>query len=301
MPPTPVLVEQRFPLELDATHHEIRALYERAKQSRWDPFRDFDWALLERAQFSDEVRQALQLGYSRRLWQEYTALAETPALLIRFCLEQGREADPKYFLAVRNTEEAWHIECFNRIVVAAGGVLPEPSSNDYAQVFNRRRDRIALSADTLLDAYVATYCALEDSIDLELARAALNNARHPIIHAVWARIVDDRSRHAAFGWLYVASSGKRWTAETRAVVAATLAAYINDNVFAGYSCVGLAAPGVADEFSAAEVALEAAGLGGVSAQHEMRALRDVLSRARSEFGALGVVLPTFQHARQGLF
>ena len=59
------------------------------------------------------------------LWIEATGLTETPALLMRFCMEAGREIDPKFYLTVRNTEEAWHVECFDRVAEAFGGRMTE--------------------------------------------------------------------------------------------------------------------------------------------------------------------------------
>ncbi|MEO7402884.1 MAG: hypothetical protein ABIU95_04370, partial [Burkholderiales bacterium] len=213
--PTPIPVEQRFPLDLDESLAAIRALYEQAKSARWDPFRDFDWAALAEADLSQQAKDAARLAYSRRTWQEYTALAETPAVLIRFCLEAGREADPKYFLTVRNTEEAWHIECFSSIANAYGGMITEPRSGAFAEIFKQRRHTTALSADTNLDAYVATHCALEDELELRLAQAALTNATVPVIRAVLERVVGDRRRHAEFGWLYTAHRAAGWNAATR--------------------------------------------------------------------------------------
>lgn len=299
--PTPILVEQRFPLDLDDRHHAIRALYETAKGARWDPFRDFEWSAIGASAFPAATREAVRLGYSRRLWQEYTGLAETPALLIRFCLEAGREADPKYYLTTRNTEEAWHIECFSAIADTCGGMVAEPQSGEFAAVFNQRRDRLALHADTLLDAYVATYCALEDELEFALAEAAAANASNPVLRAVTRQVVTDRQRHAEFGWLYAASRSHRWIDAERAAIAASVTAYVTDNVFAGYQCVGLAAPGVADEFAAAESTLATAGLGGVPPEVEVQVLRATLERARQRFAPLGISIPALDHPRAGRF
>lgn len=297
--PTPIPVEQRFPLDLDESLSAIRALYEQAKSARWDPFREFDWATLEQANFAQAVKDAARLAYSRRTWQEYTALGETPAVLIRFCLEAGREADPKYFLAVRNTEEAWHIECFSSIANACGGMVAEPRSGAFAAIFEQRRHTTALNAQTNLDAYVATHCAFEDELELRLAEAALANATVPVIRAVLERVVADRRRHAEFGWLYTTHRAGKWNAATRAIVAKTLTRFIGETIGAGYQCVSLAAPGAADELVGAEATIAAAGLGGVPAAQELDVLRATLADARRRFDAWGVAIPAIAHPRTG--
>ena len=63
-----------------------------------------------------------------RVDRVHRASPRRPALLIRFCLEPGREADPKYFLTVRNTEEAWHVESFHRVAELCGGYLDRPAN-----------------------------------------------------------------------------------------------------------------------------------------------------------------------------
>ena len=46
MPPSPLLVERRFPLDMTVTLPEIRELYDNGKAGRWNPHRDIDWSQL---------------------------------------------------------------------------------------------------------------------------------------------------------------------------------------------------------------------------------------------------------------
>ena len=109
---------------MNVTLPQIRELYDSGKAGRWNPHRDIDWsATVRRSNMMHETREAARRTWSRRLWMEVTGLTETPALLVRFCMETGREIDPKFFLTVRNTEEAWHVECFERVTEAFGGRL----------------------------------------------------------------------------------------------------------------------------------------------------------------------------------
>ncbi|MFM8546787.1 MAG: hypothetical protein ACKODB_04120 [Betaproteobacteria bacterium] len=298
LPPTPIPVERRFPLDLNESDHVIRQLYELAKTSKWDPFREFDWALLNQSVTDSALREAARLAYSRRAWQTYTGLTETPAILIRFCLEIGREADPKYFLTVRNTEEAWHIECFHGVAKALGGDLPEPSSGAFAEVFNQRRATTVLDAGTSLDAYFVTHCANEKQLELQLGEISLANSRNDIVKAVWERIVADRRRHAAFGWAYLSRRATQWGQADRTAITESFAAFVGGPLSRGYQCPSLA-PADTAEFVAAEQALADAGRGGVPAAAEQVCVRRVIDDARNRLNATGITLPRFTHPIAG--
>ena len=137
-------------------------------------------------------------------------LPETPALIIRFCLEHERESDPKYFLTVRNTEEAWHLECCHRFAETLGGYIAEPASPRYRELFNQGLHREALDASRHLDAYVAAHVGIQDGLDLELCRLHRDNAADPVARAILDRLVADKTRHAAFGWFYLENRAAAW-------------------------------------------------------------------------------------------
>src|SRR5256886_10647740 len=54
--------------------------------------------------YSAEQLLAAQLYWSRRTWGEYGAISESPALLLRFCLER-RLPDLQFFFTMRTMEE----------------------------------------------------------------------------------------------------------------------------------------------------------------------------------------------------
>ena len=70
---------------------------------------------------------------------------------------------------------------------------------------------------------------------------------NPTIAAVLDRVIADKERHAAFGWLYVTSRAPQWTAQYRALVAEELTANIRETELKGYHC-----PWLAPEHAAAE-------------------------------------------------
>lgn len=299
--PTPIQVERRFPLHLHEDDTPIRQLYEKAKQSRWNPDTGLPWSQNALAAVPQAARDAARRVWSRRAWVEYTGMAETPALLIRFCLELNRESDPKYFLTVRNTEEAWHIESYHRYAEACGGYVDRPSHPAWEPVFNRTQYRDALNAGVSIDAYVAVHCAFVDGLELLLAQAWASNVREPLAKAMLAQCLKDYERHAQFGWLYAKRRAATMTDEVRARVAQGLQQHIETVEFAGYHCVGLATQVDAGPEMADLQQVQAAGLGAVTAEQEVEIFRQCLERTRSSFAQWGLDLPTVEHPRWGTF
>jgi hypothetical protein len=300
LPPLRLLVERRFPLELNVTLPQIRELYDTGKAGRWNPQRDIDWSALSAERWDTPVREAARRTFSRRLWMEVTGLTETPALLVRFCMETGRESDPKFFLTVRNTEEAWHVECYERITAAFGGRLTGPADRGYEAAFNRNLHRRVLDADQHLDAYVTCYAAFEDGLELALCRAWRANASNPAIAAALDHMIADKERHAAFGWLYLASRAPHWKEAERALIADQLATHIRDTELRGYHCPWLAPEHAAAE-AEADAVCAAAGLGAATRAEEEATMVAYVANARQRLAEMGVVLPTFETNRMRAF
>src|SRR5262245_24543005 len=53
LPPLRLLVEQRFPLEMNVTLPQIRELYDSGKAGRWNPYRDIAWSALEPQRYDE--------------------------------------------------------------------------------------------------------------------------------------------------------------------------------------------------------------------------------------------------------
>lgn len=297
--PTPILVERRFPLELKYSIQSIRALYETGKRSRWTPAKDIAWDQAALDAVPPAAREAGRQVWSRRAWLEYTGLAETPALLIRFCLEAGRESDPKYFLTVRNTEEAWHIECFHRYAKALGGYLDRPADPRWEEVLSRTLYRDALDASQPLDAYVAVHCAVEDGLELELFRLYAANAREPVAAQILARVLAAKERHASFGWLYLAERAARMDASARAAAAAQIEAWLRHVAFAGYHIPSLSSTIDSAADDAAAILAAEAGLGAATPAQERAAFQRYLADARTRLAELGIALPVLRHPALG--
>jgi hypothetical protein len=278
-------VERRFPLHLEPSIGSIRDLYDQAKQSRWDPERDIPWGNFDPSRYAPEVLAAARLTWSRKAWTEYGGLPETPALIIRFCLEHERESDPKYFLTVRNTEEAWHLECCHRFAALCGGFVETPASAAYAALFNQGLHREALDASRSLDAYVAAHVGVQDGLDLELTRLSRDNARDPVARAILDRLVADKTRHAAFGWFYLETRAAGWSEAERRAIAAEAEHVVCDIELKGFRCVWLSE---ASDIAEADCITASAGLGAATRAEEEPVLRRYLAEAAAQFTKLGV-------------
>ncbi|MFT5393747.1 MAG: hypothetical protein ACI8PT_003951 [Gammaproteobacteria bacterium] len=298
--PTPLFLERRFPVGLDPVIGSIRELYDESKAAHWDPQADIPWATFAAHELSDEQRNAGCLSWSRRAWIEYTALAETPSLLVRFCIERGREADPKFYLTVRNTEEAWHIECCHQYAELCGGYQEQPATAAFADNLNRNFHREVLHAHTPLDAYVAAHCAVSDGLELALWQGYLANAKEPVARAILERAVNDKTRHAAFGWLYLDARQAHWDDETRGKISGYVHAHVTDVELSGYHVSSLgdnedtAVIGQADTISAQ------AKLGALSPAEERTVAGQFFASAYERLGALGLTMPKLVDPRVGL-
>ncbi len=296
-PSTKILVENRFPLELKRSIVSIRELYETAKQQRWNPETDIAWTQFTPQNYDAAAIDAGRLVWSRRAWLEYAGLAETPAILIRLCLEAGRESDPKYFLTIRNTEEAWQIESAHRFAQLLGGYIDRPSSARQKALFNQYRHRQALDAEQHADAFFTTHSAVEDGLELELHRAYLANATDPVAYQLLEKAVQAKERHVTFGWLYVAERAANWSDADRAAIGAHVHKYLQEIELSGYHCPWLAQPDGA-EASAAETAAKA-GLGAATRATEQGIFVDYVASVRERLGEFGVTLPPLTHSALG--
>jgi hypothetical protein len=300
--PVPILVEQRFPLKLSEEVPVLRRLYEESKQARWDPRRMVPWDRLGADALEPRIRAAAAATWRRRAWVEATALTETPAFVVRFCMEKGREAETRMFLTVRNTEEAWQVEACDMLArgFAADGAKPpaRPGTEAYAALFNRGLHRTAFDSRNPLDALVAVHCFFEDGLERALAEAQREGARNPAAGAVLDRMVAAKARHGFFGQAYLAHRAPGWTEAERTAIAAAIVQHVTEVEFAGYHMPWLAPNAAASEAAADAVTAEA-GLGAATPDQEAAALRRWLRQARDFLGTLGVALPEFSHALLG--
>lgn len=298
----PVLVERRFPLKLSEEVPALRRLYEESKRAKWDPRRQVPWDALQAARVPRAAREAAARCWRRRAWVEAGALVETPALVVRFCMEIGREAETRMFLTVRNTEEAWQVEACDML---ARGLAPEgaspparPGTDAYAALFNRNLHRAAFDARSSLDALVAVHALWEDGLERRLAALHRRNTANPAIAAVLDRMAEAKERHERFGRIYLAHRAPGWDAAERARIADALRSHLEEVELAGFHLPFLAANAAAAE-AEADAATARAGLGAATPEEEAAVFRAWSAEARAFLAPLGVALSRTRHPRLG--
>lgn len=284
------LVERRFPLHLEPHMQTIRGLYHQAKAAHWDPEKHIPWAKFDASLYTAEQLRAAALSWSRRAWTEYGGLPETPAILIRFCLEHSGESDPKMFLSVRGSEEAWHTECCWRFAGLAGGYTEKPANVDYARLFNQDFHREALEPGISVDAYIAVHSAILDGLDLELNRGFLRHATDPVASAILKRLVQDKERHVAFGWIYLTERAANWSDTGRGEIAAEIDQALEGLLCSGAICAWLAPGGIAADVVAADGITRKAGLGAMTEPEESAVVKQFLGEASEHLARLGVTI-----------
>ncbi len=284
------LVERRFPLHLEPHMQTIRGLYHQAKAAHWDPEKHIPWAKFDASAYTPEQLRAAALSWSRRAWTEYGGLPETPAILIRFCLEHSGESDPKMFLSVRGSEEAWHTECCWRFADVCGGYADRPSNPAYARLFNQDFHREAFEPGISVDAYIAVHSAILDGLDLELNRGFLRHATDPVAVSILKHLVQDKERHVAFGWIYLTERSAHWDDAGRAEIAAEIDQALEGLLMSGAICAWLAPGGVAGDVVAADEITRKAGLGAMSAAEEFAVAVQFLGEAREHLARLGATI-----------
>lgn len=282
------LIERRFPLHLEPHIQTIRGLYQTAKAAHWDPEKHIPWAKFDKTQYTAQQLRAATLTWSRRAWTEYGGLPETPAILIRFCLEHSGESDPKMFLTVRGSEEAWHTECCWRFADLVGGYVDRPVNAEYARLFNQDFHREAFEPGISVDAYIAVHSAILDGVDLELTRGYLRHATDPVATAILKRMVQDKERHVAFGWVYLTERAKGWSDAQRDEIRGEIDQGIEGLLLSGAICAWLAPNGIARDVVAADEITRAAGLGAMSAAEEAEVVTQFLGEAALHLARLGI-------------
>ena len=279
-----ILQEYRFPLHLEPAVESIWELYRRAKEERWDPSRSIDWARLDASRLDPAVREAARLAWSHRAWLLFGRLSETPSLLVRFCLERQRESDPKYFLSLRGTEEAWHLDACHGFAERLGGFIAQPADAGYAARFNQTLHREVLDAGFGLDAYIGAYVAVREQLEAALLGAAREATTEPVAAQALDLMLRDKKRHAQFGWLYLAER----KGELDAPAIGRRAGEMLDRFYASGLMVPGFQPGVAGDVAAAIEVAAQSGWGFSSFKEQKEHLAEALEEARYRLAALGV-------------
>ena len=117
--------------------------------------------------------------------------------------------------------------------------------------------------------------------------------------AVLEKSVQDKQRHAEFGWQYLAARAKEFTAGDTVAIVAAIMTWLGEVELAGYHLPSLSTCIDSRIEQETQALAAAAGLGAVPAQQEEGIFRAWLSAARSRLGKINIDLPALSHPRLG--
>ena len=302
------IVEDRYPLPLRPAMPEVWELWQRAKTLEWDPQIDIPWDELHPERYSSEQILAARMYWSRRTWGEYGAISESPALLLRFCLE-NRLPDLRFFFTIRTQEEGRHAEASWMLADRLGGYFPEPQNPPtVGAVGTHGVRRMAFDPDTALEGIFASLVCAAEEILIDVFRATVHKATNPAVRRLMELILRDEVRHIAFGWQCLDLWAPRFTPEIVRNIEDAVVTMIQNVEFRGYRNLWLAVEGGSEsaaggsatpaEVDADRISCEA-GLGGSTPEDEMRVFPQFLAKIRARMAPWGVRIPMFDHPRLG--
>lgn len=294
--------ENRFPLDLGVRVPRIRNLFHSATKNQWDPKTDIDWHLLDLSQYTEEQLQGAREYWSRRAWGEYGAISESPALLIRFCLDR-LEPDMQMFFTIRSQEEARHAEACYLMAEHLGGYIEQPIVVDYqASVATHGIRKMALDPGFSLPAIIAALVCGAEEIAFDVFRHLVDVTTDPVALQVVKAIMRDEVRHCAFGWYFMDHHIKSLSPDEIKVVENALITMIEKVEMNGYHSAWLAPDNPASdaEVNADRLTWEA-GLGATVEELEKPVFVASVQRIRQQVKPWGVDLPIFEHPKIGKF
>jgi hypothetical protein len=150
-----------------------------------------------------------------------------------------------------------------------------------------------LHADTAIDAYILAHGAIKTGAEAVLYGLYGAAVENEAIAAVLRHIAEDKKRHAAFGWEFVADRHRDWDDEGRAAAKAEIARFTDELLLGGYLTPFLAPLGIADDEREAETRAAAAGLGSADEAAQRQALAGFLAEVRDRLGGMSIDVPEF--------
>ncbi len=292
--------ENRFPLTFNSDLPRIRELFHTATRSQWDPKTDVQWDLLDPDAYTEAQRYAARLYWSRRAWSEYGAISESPALQVRFGVEQ-RPSDMQLFFTIRSQEEARHAEVCHTMAEKLGGYIEKPVQQLFeGSVATHGVRRAALSASTPLEGIIAALVCTAEEIAFDVFRHLDDVTRDPVAKQIVRFIMRDESRHCAFGWYFLEAICETLTPEQKEMIENSVVAMVEKVELNGYHSSWLAPDSLASrtEVEADRVTYEA-GLGSTIEEVEKPIFVGTVKRIREQMRPLGINLPPFTHPKLG--
>ena len=258
------------------------------------------WDQLVPDAYTEAQRYAARLYWSRRAWSEYGAISESPALQVRFGVEQ-RPSDMQLFFTIRSQEEARHAEVCQTMAERLGGYIEKPVQQLFqGSVATHGVRRAALNADIPLEGIIAALVCTAEEIAFDVFRHLSDITRDPVAKQIVRFIMRDESRHCAFGWYFLEAICDTLTPEQKKMIEDSVITMVEKVELNGYHSSWLAPdnPASRSEVEADRVAYEA-GLGSTIEELEKPIFIATVQRIREQMRPLGINLPPFSHPKLG--
>jgi hypothetical protein len=289
------LVEQRFPLSINRDIPGIRELWRKSKNMYWDAEKDIPYSSFDSAKYSKEQLDAARLCWSRRAWTEYTGIIESPAMLIRLCLDGQAPIEAKFVLAAKVIEEARHCEASFLLAEAMGGYVQEPPPGDAIQrmIIAGFRDRLAFNPEISADAALAGWHVISEGIALDIFAARYKRTTEPVTREVIRLIMQDEVRHVQVGWEYLEHRVPHMTQDEVKVVENVVLDIMENVEMKGFHSICLLSESEASVMREAEAIAAEARLGFCSAEEEHRVFVASIQGIRKRFAKMGITIPHY--------
>ena len=188
-----------FPLTFNSDLPRIRELFHAATRNQWDPKPTLTGTSSIRRRIRKSSVHAARLYWSRRAWSEYGAISESPALQLRFWLEndRGHAALLHHPFAGRSP----HAEVCHAMAERLGGYIEKPVQQPFqGSVATHGIRRATLNADDPLEGIIAALVCAAEEIAFDVFRHLEDVTRDPVAKQIVRFIMRDELRHCAFGW-----------------------------------------------------------------------------------------------------
>ncbi len=292
--------ESRFPLDLGPRNPKIRKLFHASLATQWNPVTALDWDSIDVSAYSAEQRQAIRTRWSRRVWGEYGAISESPALQIRFCHDR-LDPDSRLYFSIRSQEESRHAEISYLLAEKFGGYIDAPASDYQDSVSTHGIRRLALDAEKSVESTIAALVCSAEQVIFNVFKHIAEITTDSAIRLAYQLILRDEARHCAFGWYFVADRLPHLTPAQRDQVRDAVVTMIEKVELNGYQLAWLAPD---SDASRAQIECDRilwqAGLGASTEELEkpvlISSIRDIRDRMKREWD---IQLPVFHHPKTG--
>ncbi|HEY5341655.1 MAG TPA: ferritin-like domain-containing protein [Candidatus Aquilonibacter sp.] len=290
------LREQRFPLNLGERMPGVAQVWKLAKAAHWDPIKDIPWDDLDTSAYNSEQLYAARVFWSRRAWSEYTGLAESPTVLLRFAFEGDREPEIKFALASKLIDEARHVEASFLLAEKLGGYIDSPpEGSPKHRVVAGLRQR-GMNPDYTPEAVLACWHCVSEFFAVDIFRARYEHTSNPVAKIVLGKIIADEIRHITMGWEYLAYRLPKATQDVRDNVRVAMMDVIENVELGGFHSSSMLDGAEPDLFQKLDAIVADAGLGAAPAALEHSASAQSLATIRKKAAALGIELPDYSLA-----